>query len=79
MQVRISVDRHGNGVVRTENDEMLGHITAVDIGIKAGELPTAKLTFMLPVVDVHAHATISEEHLRQLAQAHGYNLVKGMF
>lgn len=54
----------------------LENVFAVDIKIRPGELILATLEFLLPRVDFDVKATVTEAHLRELAEAHGFDLMK---
>lgn len=60
----------------TESGEKLSNIATADITFRPNHAVVAKLQFLVPNVDCRAEATVSEEHLRALASAHGFDLVK---
>lgn len=63
-------------VVTLEDGTRLENIAAVDVRIRPDEFITAQIEFIIPAVDFVAEATVSESHLRELAAAHGFDLVK---
>lgn len=78
MKIRINT---GDGVpgedtIRLEDGSALENVSAVDIRIRAGEFILATLEFLLPKHDMAVEATVTEKHLRELAEAHGFDLVK---
>lgn len=78
MKIRITSDGSGsNTSVTTEDGTPLMHCMAVDVSIRPEEVVKATLVFMLPITDMKGfEVTVSEAHLRELAEAHGFNLVK---
>ncbi len=64
------------GIITTEDGTELEHICAVDISIRPNESIKARLEFTLVPLSILAEAVVSEEHLRELAAAHGFDLVK---
>jgi len=63
-----------NAVIALEDGTRLAHVMALDLVLRPKELVKAQVTFSLPRVDVVGEVTVSEEHLRELAAAHGYDL-----
>ena len=63
-------------LIIVETGEELENVTAVDIKVRPGEPIMATLEFCFPHTDIVAGVTVSEEHLRELAAAHGFDLVK---
>lgn len=62
----------------TEVNHLAGdpvEVTAIDIRIRMKEIVSANLQFALPGIDTVAEVTISKEHLKELAAAHGFGLV----
>lgn len=76
MRIKIEAGLSDNGRVTLASGELLEHITHCDISLNAIKGPVATLRFIVPDISVHAQATVSEEHLRELAAAHGYALVR---
>lgn len=59
-----------------DDGSALKNVSAVDIKIRPMEPIIAILQFLLPGADLNVEATVTEEHLRELADAHGFDLVK---
>ena len=80
MRIRVSSPdgTAANGRIELEDGTELQHVTEVAIrGDAAGGVFCAIVTFALPIVDVKGmEATVSEDHLRELAAAHGFDLVR---
>ena len=73
----IRVKTYGGAVELTQDDGTpIEKILSVDIRIRPLEPVTAALQFLMPFSDVVVNATVSEKHLRELADAHGFDLVK---
>ncbi len=51
-------------------------VQTIDIRVRPGDVITAQIKFALPKINTLATVTVSEEHLRELCQAHGFDLVK---
>lgn len=63
-------------ITLVEDGKEIENISAVDIQFRPGKEVTATLQFGFLPVDVIAKAVVSEQHLRELAAAHGFDLVK---
>ena len=73
----IRVKTYGGAVELTQDDGTpIEKILSVDIRIRPLKPATAELQFVMPFSDVVVDATVSEKHLRELADAHGFDLVK---
>lgn len=78
MRINVSCPSgHSNEVViTTEKGEAIDKVKALDIRMRPGEPVTAELAFLVPGVETMlCEATVSEAHLRELAEAHGFDLV----
>ncbi|MDO8313071.1 MAG: hypothetical protein Q7T25_14145 [Sideroxyarcus sp.] len=62
--------------ITLDDGSTLANVLAADIRIRPDEVVTATLTFMLPWADLNIKATVTEAHLRELAETHGFILLK---
>jgi len=78
MKIRIQTKEGvpDDDTITLDNGDILENVGSVDISIRPGELIIATLTFLLTRSDMTIDATVSEEHLRELAFAHGFDLVE---
>lgn len=80
MKIRISSPdgTAANAKVELEDGSRLDHVTDIVIrGSGRSGVITADLRFSCPGLDFAGlSATVSEEHLRELAAGHGFDLVK---
>lgn len=78
MRVRIVSEKGTNSSasIALEDGTELRNVMSANIRMEPGEVHTATLTFSMPLIDCDAVATVSEEHLRELATAHGFELVR---
>lgn len=80
MKVTIDIPATGESqgtVVRTEDGAVLDHVRRIDITLEADQLATARLEFVMPHVRGGKFvATVSEQHLRALAEVHGFRLMR---
>jgi len=68
---------YGNDTEITLKDgTALKSVSDETIRISADGMVVAELKFIVPRIDCNAEATVSEEHLRELAHAHGFKLIK---
>ncbi len=65
-----------NAALMLENGMPLDNVAEVAIWLRPGSPVEARLTFLLSGVNAVAAATVSEAHLRELAESHGYSLTK---
>jgi len=73
--MKVQVKSNGvDGEVTLEDGTPLKGVTHAHVFIGAGQPTVVTLGFTLPLVDVVGHATVSEEHLTELAKAHGFIL-----
>ena len=63
-----------NTRIELEDGTPLRNVAALSLLFSIGKVVQAEATFVLPRVDVIGHVTVTEEHLRDLAAAHGYEL-----
>lgn len=64
-----------NTIIKTADGVVLGSVSGIVLRIVAGEALRAETTFLVPGVEAAADVTVSEAHLRELASAHGFDLV----
>jgi len=62
--------------IHLQDGTPLTEVSRVKILIESGIPNEAEVTFLLPIVDIDAEVTVKEEHLKELAEAHGFDLVK---
>jgi hypothetical protein len=68
---------HSNEVaITTEKGEVLDNVKSLDIRMRFGEPVVAELAFLVPGIETMlCEATVSEAHLHELAEAHGFELI----
>lgn len=80
MKVTIDIPATGESqgtVVRTEDGAVLDHVRRIDITLEADQIAKARLEFVMPHVRGGKFiASVSEQHLRELAEAHGFSLMR---
>lgn len=77
MKINIKSDGGANTTITTEDGKALPCCVAADISIRPEQIVEAQLRFVLPAIDLKGcEATVSEAHLRELAAAHGFDLVR---
>ena len=62
-------------VTLDDGTELTG-ITELQISILPDKMFVVEVKFLNPIFNCNANATVSEEHLRELAKWHGFKLTK---
>lgn len=76
MRIKIESDGAGTGTkIHHEDGTEIRGVSRIDLRIEAGAPNQAIVRFCIPTVTAFAEARMLPEHLRELAEAHGYDLV----
>ncbi len=76
MKINVESDGTYQGTkVALEDGTPVEFVGAMDIELRATHIPVARVTFLMPKMHIRgAQVTVSEEHLLELADAHGFTL-----